>query len=87
MKLARLLASLMIFGGLAFGDEKNVIQSPPPEKQDQAPLWSTELISDYTLGSKISKSGELWLSGSLSLPDRSSSQCPFIRQILPSIRN
>jgi hypothetical protein len=58
MKFARLLASLMIFGGVAFGDEKSVIQSPPSVKQDQAPLWSTELISDYTLGSKILKSGD-----------------------------
>jgi hypothetical protein len=56
MKLATLLG-LMIFGAMAFGDEKSVIQSPPPGKQDQAPLWSTELISDYTLGSKIIKSG------------------------------
>ena len=57
MKLATLLASLMIFGGPGFADEKNVIQLPPPEKPDQAPLWSTDLNSDYTLGSKIMKSG------------------------------
>jgi hypothetical protein len=57
MKFATLLASLMIFGGLVFADEKNVIQLPPPEKPDQAPLWSTDLNSDYTLGSKIMKSG------------------------------
>ena len=49
------LANLILFGGLAFGDEKNLIQSPPPEKQGQAPLWSVDLNSDYTLGSKIEK--------------------------------
>jgi hypothetical protein len=53
MKLATLVAGLMIFSGVALGDEKNVIQSPPPKQQDQAPLWSIDLVSDYTLGSKI----------------------------------
>jgi len=57
VKLAALLAGLAIFGGAAFGDEKNVIQSPAPEKQEEAPLWSLDLNSDYTLGSKIIKSG------------------------------
>ena len=57
MKLATLLASLMIFGGPGFADERNVIQLPPPEKPDQAPLWSTDLNSDYILGSKIMKEG------------------------------
>jgi hypothetical protein len=56
IKLATLFAGLLILGGAAFGDEKNVIQSPPSEKEDQAPLWSNDLISDYTLGSKIIKS-------------------------------
>jgi len=57
MKFVTLLANLILFGGLVFGDEKNLIQSPPPEKQGQAPLWSVDLNSDYTLGSKIEKFG------------------------------
>jgi hypothetical protein len=57
MKLATLFAGLMIFGGVALGDENNVIQSSPRKQQDQAPFWSIDLNSDYTLGSKIIKSG------------------------------
>lgn len=58
MRLVSLLVGLTIFGGAAIGDEKNVIQSsPPPEKQVEAPPWSFDLNSDYTLGSKIIRSG------------------------------
>jgi hypothetical protein len=57
VRLATLLAGLAFFGGAAFGDEKNIIQLPPLGKQDGAPLWSFDLNSDYTLGSKIIKSG------------------------------
>ncbi len=57
MRLTTILAALAIFGGAASGDEKNVIQLPPPANQDAAPLWSFDLNSDYTLGSKIIKSG------------------------------
>jgi hypothetical protein len=57
VRLATILAGLAIFGSAAFGDEKNVIQLSPPAKQDAAPLWSVDLNSDYTLGSKIIKSG------------------------------
>ena len=56
MRIAAILAGLAIFGNVVFGDEKNLIQPPPPEKQDSAPLWSIDLNSDYTLGSKIIKS-------------------------------
>jgi len=56
MRIAAFLVGLAIFGNMAFGDEKNLIQSPPPEKKDSAPLWSIDLNSDYTLGSKIIKS-------------------------------
>jgi hypothetical protein len=56
VRITAILAGLAIFGNVAFGDEKNLIQPPPPEKQDSAPLWSTDLNSDYTLGSKIIKS-------------------------------
>ena len=59
MKRSTLLAGVMIFCGVALGDEKKVIQSPPPEKQAQASLWSVDLNSDYTLGSKIMKSAGL----------------------------
>jgi hypothetical protein len=59
MKSATLLAGLMmILGTAALGDEKNLLQSPPPAKQDQAPLWSFDLNSDYTFGSKIIRSGD-----------------------------
>jgi hypothetical protein len=58
VKLATLLAGLAVLAGVTFGDEKNVIQSPPPEQQGQAPLWSFDLNSDYTLGSKIIGSGD-----------------------------
>jgi hypothetical protein len=56
VRIAAFLASLAIFGNVAFGDEKNLLRPPPPEKQDSAPLWSIDLNSDYTLGSKIIKS-------------------------------
>jgi hypothetical protein len=56
VRIATFLAGLAIFGNVAFGAEKNLIQPPPPEKQDSAPLWSIDLNSDYTLGSKIIKS-------------------------------
>jgi Domain of unknown function (DUF6268) len=58
VKLATLLAGLAVFADVTFGDEKSVIQSPPPEQQGQAPLWSFDLNSDYTLGSKIIGSGD-----------------------------
>jgi hypothetical protein len=57
MKLVTLLAGLTFFCGVAFGDEKNVIQQAPKELPGQAPWWSIDLNSDYTLGSKIIKSG------------------------------
>jgi hypothetical protein len=56
VRIAAILAALAILGNAALGDEKNAIQPPPPEKQDSAPLWSTDLNSDYTLGSKIIRS-------------------------------
>ena len=55
--LVALLIGLLIAGGLAFADEKSAIQTPAPGKQDQAPLWSIDVNSDYTLGSKIVHSG------------------------------
>lgn len=57
--LSTLIAGLTIFCGMALGDEKQVLRSPPRERQDQAPLWSVDLNSDYTLGSKIMKSASL----------------------------
>jgi hypothetical protein len=60
MKLATLLAGLMMFfGEVVRSDETNLIQSSPRRPQDQAPLWSIDLNSDYTWGSKIIKSGSL----------------------------
>ncbi|HEY6839937.1 MAG TPA: DUF6268 family outer membrane beta-barrel protein [Chthoniobacterales bacterium] len=58
MNLVTLLAGLTLFCGVAFGDEKNVIQQPAKELPGQAPWWSIDLNSDYTLGSKIIKSGD-----------------------------
>jgi hypothetical protein len=57
VRLATILAGLAMFSGVAFGGETNVIQLPPSTKQGEAPLWSLDLNSDYTLGSKIIKSG------------------------------
>jgi hypothetical protein len=57
LKLSALLVVLLLAGGLAFGDEKNLIQAPAPEKQNQAPLWAVDLSSDYTVASKIIHSG------------------------------
>jgi hypothetical protein len=58
VKFATLLSGLAIFAGVASGDEKSVIQTPPSEPQGKAPLWSLDLNSDYTLGSKIIKSSD-----------------------------
>ena len=58
MKLALLLAGLALFAELALGGEKNVIQLTPRNQQDQAPLWSVDLNSDFTMGSKIMKSSD-----------------------------
>jgi Domain of unknown function (DUF6268) len=59
MKFGTLLGGLIVtFVSLVFGDDKNPIQSPPQAKQDGAPLWSVDLNSDYTLGSKIMKAGD-----------------------------
>ena len=59
MRLALLAGGLMVLGGLAFGDEKRVIQSPPaPQEAGQVPLWSLDLKGDYTFGSRIMKAGD-----------------------------
>jgi hypothetical protein len=58
VKFATFLVGLAIFAGGALGGENSVIQSPPLEQQGKAPLWSVDLNSDYTLGSKIIKSGD-----------------------------
>ena len=58
MKFAALLVCLTTLGYLASGEEKYLIQSPP-RQHDQAPLWSIDVNSDYTLGSKIINSGSL----------------------------
>ncbi len=58
MNLVTLLAGLTLFCGVAFGDEKNVIQQSAKELTGEAPWWSIDLNSDYTLGSKIMKSGD-----------------------------
>jgi hypothetical protein len=58
VKFAIFLGGLAIFAGTAFSDEKTVIQSPSTEQQGKAPLWSVDLNSDYTFGSKIIKSSD-----------------------------
>jgi hypothetical protein len=58
VKFATLLAGLAIFADGAIGGENSVIQSPSPQQQDKAPLWSVDLNSDYTLGSKIIRSSD-----------------------------
>jgi hypothetical protein len=59
MRLALLAGGLMVLGGMAFGDEKRVIQSPPAlQEAGQIPLWSLDLKSDYTFGSRIMKAGD-----------------------------
>src|SRR3984893_16633058 len=59
MRLALLAGGLMVLGGMAFGDEKRVIQSPPaPQEAGQVPLWSLDLKGDYTFGSRIMKAGD-----------------------------
>ncbi|MBV8378546.1 MAG: hypothetical protein JO279_16230 [Verrucomicrobia bacterium] len=55
MKFSTLLAGLMVLSGVTLGDEKKVAQLPSLEIKDQGPLWSVDLNSDYTLGSKIMK--------------------------------
>src|ERR1700722_12811585 len=59
MNFLRLLAGLLMFGAAALAGEKQLIQSPPGQQQNQAPAWSFDLISDYTLGSTIINSGSL----------------------------
>jgi Domain of unknown function (DUF6268) len=59
MRLVLLAGGLMVLGGMAFGDEKRVIQSPPAlQEAGQIPLWSLDLKSDYTFGSRIMKAGD-----------------------------
>ncbi len=58
MKLAAILAGLVILGTIAKGGGTAVTQSASTEQKDQAPLWSTDLTGDYTLGSKIMKSAD-----------------------------
>jgi hypothetical protein len=53
MRLATLVGGLMIIAGAVRGSDKSLIQSPLQEQQDQAPFWSFDLNSDYTLGSKL----------------------------------
>jgi hypothetical protein len=55
--LVALLVGFLVAGGPAFADEKSAIETSAPEKQNQAPLWAVELISDYTAPSKINHSG------------------------------
>ena len=55
--LVALLIGLLVAGGPAFADEKSAIEAPAPAKQNQAPLWAVEVISDYTAPSKINHSG------------------------------
>jgi hypothetical protein len=57
MNFLRLLAGLLMFGAAALAGQKQLIQSPPGQQQNQAPAWSFDLISDYTLGSTIIHSG------------------------------
>ena len=57
MRFAAFLAGLVIFANGVFGDEKNLILPTSPQNQDAVPLWSIDLNSAYTLGSKIIKSG------------------------------
>jgi hypothetical protein len=59
MRLALLAGGLMVLGGMAFGDERRVIQSPPARQEaGQLPLWSLDLKGDYTFGSRIMKAGD-----------------------------
>ena len=56
MKLAAILAGLVLLGTIAKGDETALSQPASTEQKDQAPLWSTDVTGDYTLGSKIIQS-------------------------------
>jgi hypothetical protein len=53
MRLVQLLCGLGVFACGAFGGDKTNIQTVPREQAEQAPLWSFDLNSDYTSGSKI----------------------------------
>jgi len=57
VRFAAVMVSLAIFAHVVFGDGKNLIEPASPEHQDAVPLWSLDLNSAYTLGSKIMKSG------------------------------
>src|ERR1700759_1774828 len=49
---------MMVFASLSFAGEKDLVQSSHPEPPGQAPWWSIDVNTDYTLGSKIRKSGD-----------------------------
>jgi Domain of unknown function (DUF6268) len=59
MRLVLLVGSLTVLATGVFGVEKAVIQSPPTQQEiRQVPLWSFDLKSDYTFGSRIRKAGD-----------------------------
>jgi hypothetical protein len=58
MRLQPLIWALFVGACNALGGERTIPLSPPAqEQQNQAPRWSFDLKSDYTLGSKIMKAG------------------------------
>lgn len=60
MRLQPFVWALFIGACSALGGEKAVpLSTPAPEQQNEAPRWSFDLKSDYTLGSRIMKAGEL----------------------------
>ena len=48
-----MMAGLLILTTIANGGEATVTEPASKEQTDQAPLWSTDINGDYTLGSKI----------------------------------
>ena len=56
--LAAVIAGLLILTTIANGGEATVTEPASKEQADQAPLWSTDINGDYTLGSKIIKAAD-----------------------------
>ncbi|MBV8416259.1 MAG: hypothetical protein JO251_13700 [Verrucomicrobia bacterium] len=59
MALRLFVFSLVIGACCAFGGEAPVTIAAPQEQKNEAPLWSFDVKSDYTFGSKIMKAASL----------------------------
>jgi hypothetical protein len=53
-----MISGLLLLATIANGGEATVTEPAAKEQTDQAPLWSTDTIGDYTLGSRIMKAAD-----------------------------